>query len=153
MILAQAHVSFTVSDIEQSKRFYHGLLGLPIAYEMVHQHPYTSKQVGYSDAHLLAVGFYLGPNDQGHPAILELLEYVNPKGRPVDMETANPGIAHLAFYVDDIWSEYERLRDAGVTFRSEPVLVEEGVNVGVQTVYLRDPDNVTLELVQRAEAA
>jgi len=153
MILAQAHVSFTVSDIERSKEFYRDLLGLPLAYEMVHTLPYTSTQVGYPDAHLLAAGFYLGRRDDAIPAILELLEYVHPRGNPVDMETANPGIAHLAFYVDDIWQEYERLHTAGVAFRSEPVRVEAGVNEGAHTVYLRDPDDVTLELVQRAPAA
>jgi len=153
MILAQAHISFTVSDIERSKRFYGDLLGLPLAYEMVHNHPYTATQVGYPDAHLLAAGFRLGRRDDETAAILELLEYVHPKGRPVDMATANPGIGHLAFYVDDIWQEYERLYAAGITFRSEPVRVEAGVNIGVCTVYLRDPDDVTLELVQRPEAA
>ena len=149
MILAQAHVSFTVSDIERSKEFYGDLLGLPLAYEMVHRHLYTSVQVGYADAHLLAAGFYIGSRDGDGAAVLELLEYVNPKGGRVDMETANTGIAHLAMYVDDIWAEYNRLRGRGVTFRSAPVLVEEGVNVGVRTVYLRDPDDVTLELVER----
>jgi len=142
-------VSFTVSDIARSKEFYGDLLGLPLAYEMVHQHPYTSVQVGYERAHLLAAGFYIGARDGDRAEVLELLEYVNPQGSRVEMETANTGIAHLAMYVDDIWAEYERLRAAGVTFRSEPVLVEEGVNVGVRTVYLRDPDDVTLELVER----
>ena len=100
-------------------------------------------------AHLLAAGYYIGSSDGDRAAVLELLEYVHPKGGNVDMETANTGIAHLAMYVDDIWADYKRLLARGVTFRSEPVLVEEGVNVGVRTVYLRDPDNVTLELVER----
>lgn len=69
LIIGPAHVSFTVSDIERSKHFYADLLGLPLAYEMVHNHPYTAKQVGYEDARLLAAGFHLGPDISRGPGI------------------------------------------------------------------------------------
>jgi catechol 2,3-dioxygenase-like lactoylglutathione lyase family enzyme len=54
------------------------------------------------------------------------------------MGTLNPGIAHLAFYVDDIWREYERLRTEGVTFRSDPVWSRKAGTAGLGTVYLTD---------------
>ena len=63
-IIGPAHFSFTVADIERSKHFYGDVLGLPLVYEMVHAHPYTGKQVGFPNAHLLAAGFHLGSNER-----------------------------------------------------------------------------------------
>lgn len=148
--MGAAHFSFTVGDIERSKRFYHELLGLPLLYEMRHRHPYTSRQVGYEGAHLLAAGFALSQIPGHEGGRLELIEYVHPRGEVLDPSTKNAGSAHLAFFVDDIAAEHARLSALGVRFRSDPVLVEEGVNEGAFTVYLRDPDDITLELVQPA---
>lgn len=145
-----AHFSFTVGDIERSKHFYGELLGLPLLYEMRHRHPYTSRQVGYEGADLLVAAFALSQIPGYEGGRLELIEYVHPRGEALDPSTKNAGSAHLAFVVDDIQAEHARLSALGVRFRSDPVLVEEGVNRGAYTVYLRDPDDITLELVQSA---
>lgn len=149
MLIAAGHFSFTVSDVRQAEQFYGGILGLEKLYEMEHRHPYTSKQVGFPNAHLHAIGFRLGQGElpNGFP-VLELLEYVNPRGGAIDLATNNTGVAHLAFRVDDIFAEYERLRAAGVEFRSEPVRIEAGINEGGFTAYFSDPDGITLELAQ-----
>ena len=151
MLRGCAHFSFTVSDLERSKRFYGDVLGLPLLYEMVHDHPYTAKQIGFPDAHLLVAAFGLSqrgaPDDGGR---LELIEYREPRGVQLDTSTNNAGSAHLAFLVDDIHAEHARLSALGVTFRSAPVHIEAGVAKGGWTVYLRDPDEITLELVQPA---
>lgn len=148
MLTAPAHFSFTVSHIGRSKAFYGEVLGLEQVYEMEHTHPYTSRQVGFSEAWLLAVGFKLGRDlPDGYP-ILELIEYRHPCGNPIDLSTNNPGVAHLAFEVDDIFAEYARLTESDVSFRSEPVLIEAGRNRGGYTAYFVDPDGITLELAQ-----
>lgn len=154
MLIAAAHFSFTVADMSRSKAFYGGTLGLEQIYEMEHQHPYTSRQVGFDGADLLAVGFSLGGEEapDGFP-VLELIEYRNPRGVEIDLATNNPGVAHLAFEVDDIFSVYERLRAAGVSFRSEPVLIEAGRHQGGYTAYFHDPDGITLELAQPPRAS
>jgi lactoylglutathione lyase len=148
--MGAAHFSFTVGDIERSKRFYGEMLQLPLLYEMRHQHPYTSRQVGYEDADLLVAAYGLSQIPGHEGGRLELIEYVHPRGETIDVSTKNVGSAHLAFVVDDIHAEYARLCEHGVRFRSEPVFVEEGVSQGAWTVYLRDPDEITLELVQPA---
>lgn len=149
MLIAAAHFSFTVSDMDQSTAFYGDVLGLEKLYEMEHRHPYTSRQVNYENAHLVAVGFDLG---YGEFPVLELIEYRNPQGTTIDLATKNTGVAHLAFLVEDIHAEYERLTAAGVEFRSEPVLIEAGRSTGGYTVYFLDPDGITLELAQRPKA-
>jgi len=54
----------------------------------------------------------------------------------------------MAFTVEDIHAEYNRLLRAGVKFRSEPIPITAGINKGGATVYFLDPDGVTLELLQ-----
>jgi catechol 2,3-dioxygenase-like lactoylglutathione lyase family enzyme len=60
----------------------------------------------------------------------------------------NTGTAHLAFEVDEIWPEYERMHALGVRFRNPPVAIEAGVNKGGYGCYFVDPDDITLELIQ-----
>jgi lactoylglutathione lyase len=141
------HTSVTVSDMDRSLAFYRDLLGMEVISELDRSGGYASTVTGIPEAHLRIV-YVEGGNHK-----IELIEYLNPKGRPVDMSTANPGIAHLAFEVDDLEGMYEELSAAGVTFRSEPVEVPGGgPNAGTRIVYVRDPDNFTIELIQRPEA-
>ena len=50
--------------------------------------------------------------------------------------------------VDDVADRYARMRGRGVQFVSPPVAITQGVNRGGFTCYFRDPDGITLELVQ-----
>lgn len=149
MLVSCFHFSFTVSDLERSVEFYRDVLGMKLVHRMVHDQPYTSKQVAFPEAHLKVALFTIGSMTQppsGH--ILELIEYVNPRGLPTDTATNRPGSAHMAFQVDDLRAEYERMKALGVRFKSEPVRITAGRNEGGWTVYLLDPDNITLEMVQ-----
>ena len=51
--------------------------------------------------------------------------------------------------MEDIHAIYDRLRAAGVRFASDaPVAILAGRHKGGYTVYARDPDGVTIELIQ-----
>jgi len=149
MLVETWHFSFTVSDIERSIEFYRDVLGLDLVHRQEQANAYTRKFVGYPDAHLKVAQFRIAaamPTRSGH--LLELVEYVAPRGERVDTRTLNPGTAHLAFQVDDAQREYERMRALGVRFRTEPVAIEAGINRGGFTCYFLDPDDITLEIVQ-----
>lgn len=143
------HFSFTVSNLERSIAFYRDLLGLTLVHTQEQSNAYTRRLVGFPDANLKAAmlkveGFPVGSS--GHH--LELIEYVAPLGKRGDPGTNNPGAAHMAFVVTDIHPVYQRLLAAGVRFISPPNLIEAGINKGGYTCYFRDPDEITLELVQ-----
>lgn len=143
------HFSFTVADLDRSLEFYCVLLGMKLRHRQEQANPYTQKLVGYRDARLRIAQLVLddGPTGpSGH--ILELVQYVAPVYPPHPPGTAYPNSAHMAFVVDDLQAEYERLSKAGVRFRSEPVAITAGVNRGGYTVYFLDPDGITLEMVQ-----
>ena len=154
MLLGVFHFSFTVNDIEESKDFYSRVVGLELVHEGRFNLPYTSKQVGYENADLLAAAFRLpGKKPDSSTHILELIEYRNPRGTKLDTRTMNPGSAHLCFTVDDIFAEYERLQSLGVRFRSPPVAIEAGPNAGGFTVYFLDCNDITLEMIQPGNLA
>jgi catechol 2,3-dioxygenase-like lactoylglutathione lyase family enzyme len=149
MVTGVWHFSFTVGNIERSIEFYCGLLGMQMRHRQDQANPYTQKLVGYSDANLKVAQLSIadvsiGPS--GH--ILELVQYVEPVHPPHPPGTAFPNSAHMAFVVGDIQAEYQRLRNAGVKFRSEPVGIAAGINRGGASVYFLDPDGITLELLQ-----
>jgi lactoylglutathione lyase len=149
MLVATWHFSFTVSDIERSIAFYRDVLGMELVHRQQQANPYTSKLVGYKDADLRVAQFRVAGAPvarSGH--MLELIEYVHPRGVKLDTRTLNTGAAHLAFEVDDIHAEYQRMSALGVRFRSEPVAIEAGINKGGYSVYLLDPDDITLEIIQ-----
>ncbi len=149
MLTGVFHFSFTVNDIEESKDFYTRVLGLELVHEGRFNLPYTSKQVGYEHADLLAAAFRLqGKQPESSSHILELIEYRNPRGTKLDTRTFNPGSAHMCFAVDDIFAEYERLKSLGVRFKSPPVAIEAGPNAGGYTIYFLDCNDITLEMIQ-----
>ena len=143
------HFSFTVSDLERSILFYRDLLGLELVHTQEQSNAYTRRLVGYADAHLKIAMFRIPGAPAGRSGHhLELVEYVAPRGRRGNLGTANPGVAHLAFVVEDIHPMFQQLSEAGVVFVSPPNLIEAGINKGGYTCYFRDPDGITLELVQ-----
>ena len=152
MLVQVWHFSFTVSDIEQSVLFYRDVLGLELVHRQEQANEYTRRFVGYADAHLKVAQFRIAAapvNRSGH--MLELIEYVAPRGEKIDTRTKNTGTAHLAFEVDDIQTEYNRMRALGVRFRTAPVAIEAGINKGGFTCYFLDPDDITLEIIQPPE--
>jgi lactoylglutathione lyase len=140
------HSSFTVSDMERSLAFYRDVLGLAVVVDQEPQADYPARVTGFPGA-ILRIVFLQVAGGDGHR--LELIQYKTRAGEPLPLATNRPGCAHVCFLVDDLPAVYERLRARGVAFVSAPVPITEGVNRGGAAVYLRDPDGITIELLQR----
>jgi len=144
------HVSFTVSNLERSVEWYTKVLGLEYVRGQVQDNEYSRRLVGFADARLkvaqLRIPNLTIPISRHH---IELVEYEQPRGAGIPLQTNSPGVGHWAFVVDDIHAELARLKSHGVRFKSEsPNLITEGVNRGGYTIYFLDPDGITLELMQ-----
>lgn len=138
------HTSFTVSSLERSLAFYAGLLGCEVLWTREISNEYFRAIVGWPDCVVKAAQLRI----PGTTHKLELFEYTQPRGEPADVRTNRPGSAHLALRVADLPAAYAELLAQGVTFRSEPVLIDAGVNRGGYAVYMLDPDGITIELFQ-----
>jgi catechol 2,3-dioxygenase-like lactoylglutathione lyase family enzyme len=147
------HTGLTVSDLDRSIAFYRDLLGLELVAQWDSSQPYLRTVVGYPDAELRIALLRLPDRGQGPGPHVELLEYRRPRGARGDANTYHPGNAHIAFMVDDLEATYADLRARGVRFKSAPVRVTHGRNAGAKAVYLFDPDDITLEMIEPAPRA
>jgi lactoylglutathione lyase len=133
-----------VADLDRSIHFYRDLLGLEEVAHWVRDQKYIGELVGYPHVELHVAVLRQPASD----AFLEITEYRNVERHPVDTATANPGTAHIGFYVDDLSALHRRLRAAGVRFVSGLKTPTVGPNRGGKVVYMMDPDGVRVELLQ-----
>lgn len=139
------HVGFAVANLDRSIAFYETLLGVPLITRKTWNVPYVGEIVGYPGT-VLEGAFFGLPNG----VVLELLEYRTPPAGMVDMESYNAGNAHLCLVTEDMAGDFARMRAAGYdTFRSnDPVDIPWGPYRGGRACYLRDPDGVSIELLE-----
>jgi lactoylglutathione lyase len=144
-LTALNHIGLTVSRLDRSVIFYRDVLGLEFLGQQERDDPDLGRIVGYPGTRARMAFFRLPGAGEG---ALELLEFVQPTGTPLDAQTCNPGAAHLTFTVPDLHRAYSDLAARGVQFLSPPVRIETGVNRGAWSVYLLDPDDIRLALFQ-----
>jgi diaminopimelate decarboxylase len=139
------HVSVTSGDLDRSLGFYRDLLGLELRARGDGLGADELEITGVSGASARWADLALP-----HGQVLELIEYIAPRGVPTRPSPNDPGATHISLRVGDIDATYARLREADIAVRSEPVTIaEEGAWEGVRCFYASDPDGVTVELIER----
>ena len=149
MITGLGHASFTVMDLERTIEFYVNVLGGKLLTTTVDKGENMGTAVlGPGQNHAFAA-LKVAMVELGGIEI-EFLQYLDPPTRvEYHGEPSRAGSAHLAFQVDDLEKMYQELSKQGVYFHSS---VNDCVRDGVlvwKWVYLRDPDGICCELVQR----
>lgn len=146
MIQRLDHINIVVSNLEAAREFFltFGFIELDQA-EL--SGDWISAIVGLDDVRARYVALHL----PGSSTNLELIQYLSPpSGQDPATGRANQiGFRHLAFAVDNIADEIERLRQAGVTFLSE---VKTFAKTGKKLVYFYGPDSILLELAEYPQA-
>jgi catechol 2,3-dioxygenase-like lactoylglutathione lyase family enzyme len=137
------HVGFAVSDIDRSVEWYTFLLDEEPYLRGRWDVEYVSRVVGYPGTVFDAALWRLPGN-----LVLELLAYRQPPAARVDMETFNAGNGHLCLVVDDLAEEFERLQGRAQFRNPAPVEIPWGHFAGGRSCYLRDPDGISIELLQ-----
>ena len=135
------HTALSVANLERSISFYCDLIGFEVL--QIIESPKEGRLgevVSIPGCSARLALLQLGGR------VLELFEYLEPKGKPISQsETqADKGFSHLCFATDDVWADYEKLKQKGVRFYNKPIEIRPGVTV----VYLYGPDNETCELRQ-----
>jgi len=127
-----------------SLEFYRDLLGLEEIFTWNPKAQYINEVTGYkeTDFHISVLRV------PGIDYYLELLEYRNTEQISIDHRKGNPGIAHVAFQVENLDEFYDFLVGKGVESVSKPVTPEIGPNKGGRIVYMIDPDGYRIELIQ-----
>lgn len=134
------HLAISTPDIDRLKTFYVDQLGFESIAEL--EWPQGTK-VSDTVQRLENSSAKLAMLRLGN-AYLELFQYQSPKpvpGNP-DRPVCDHGITHICLDVTGVDAEYERLKDMGMEFHSEPQWVTDDC----RTVYGRDPDGNVVEL-------
>jgi catechol 2,3-dioxygenase-like lactoylglutathione lyase family enzyme len=135
------HTGIVVQNLESSLKFYHDLLGLKIVKDFEEEGEYIDKISCLSNVKLRMIKL---TTDDG--SMVELLKYTShPQKKSNTPTICNTGCSHLAFSVDDVEHEYERLTMKGVKFNSPPCISPDGY---AKVAICQDPDGVFIELVE-----
>jgi catechol 2,3-dioxygenase-like lactoylglutathione lyase family enzyme len=145
------HVGITVGDLDRSLAFYRDLLGMRVIGISVES---VGEIVGMPGA-----SARIADLDAGRGQLLELIDYGSGPGdasrdpatdaSPRDPDTV--GSCHVSIEVDDLHGALTRLAAAGHRPMGDVTeLSLGGVWEGCRIVYLRDPDAVVIELLQRS---
>ncbi|MUH37422.1 VOC family protein [Zobellia amurskyensis] len=121
------HIAIICSDYQKSKHFYVDVLGLDIMTEIFREERQSYK------LDLALNGEY----------IIELFSFPTPPKRPSRPEAQ--GLRHLAFEVDNVTLERQRLLDKGISV--EPIRTDEFT--GRKFTFFADPDDLPLELYEK----
>jgi catechol 2,3-dioxygenase-like lactoylglutathione lyase family enzyme len=141
-ILAFNHFNISVADLGASIRFYQDVLGLRLTGRGRVQYPHLDQIVGYSGTDIEWAELEVPAG-----GLVELFRYHYPQGGPVDPVVINSGTTHLAFTVEDIDTMVGRLHACGASTGSPiPVTIPFGDWKGWRSIYVKDPDGVTIEL-------
>ncbi|WP_339705520.1 VOC family protein [uncultured Sphingosinicella sp.] len=118
------HTMVRVSDLEASLAFYE-LLGLREIRRMNHE------------AGRFTLIFLAAPGDED--AQVELTFNWDP-----EVYAGGRNFGHLAYEVDDIYADCQRMMDGGITINRPP---RDG-----RMAFVRSPDGISVELLQKGEA-
>jgi catechol 2,3-dioxygenase-like lactoylglutathione lyase family enzyme len=143
------HTGITVSSLDDALSFWVGAMGFEHLYTWDFENSlFLEELVGVKRA-AARIAMLQGP---GH--LIELLEYRAPDDRQVlKPRSCDVGSVHVAFYVVNIDAVVTRLGAKGWNALSKVQTVESGVRAGLRLVYVRGPDGVTLEFLQRPQDA
>lgn len=140
MIRGVHHTAISTSNLERALGFYRDLLGFRVVFEFAWPAgtEVADRITGLQRSSARAVMLRAGN------AFVELFQYESPTPKPGDpcRPVADHGLTHICLDVVDLDAEYQRLREAGMTFHCPP----QEIGMDVRTTYGRDPDGNVIEL-------
>lgn len=151
MLKNVCHIGLTISNLNNSIKFYRDTLGLNYLGKMTMSGENT--EILFNLNNCFAKIAYLKCNEQISGPSIELIEFVNPKAAKVKPSLNSISISEVCFQVPDIDAAYETLIQKGVEFISPPQYFDftpDGFSKS-KAVYFKDPDGIVLELLEELE--
>ena len=148
------HVGMTVPNLDDAVSFYCELLG---AKEIFRLGPFDAREFDsvegkdWAEAHVNVVDgrFTLAMLEYANKSRLELFQYDRPTDRPSTPPKNNfLGGHHIAFKVKDLDAVLALRNEYSLRFMSGPIAITEGPAAGQRIIYVLDPWDNQLELVE-----
>ena len=146
LVSSVASVGMTVSDLDRSVEWYGRVLSFKKVSEAEASGPEVERLYGVFGARIRVARLKLGDE------MLELTEFVAPRGRPVPQDTRSNdrSFQHVAIVVSSMSKAYAHLRAAGAVHASTAPQRLPGWNPnagGIEAFYFKDPDGHALEVI------
>jgi catechol 2,3-dioxygenase-like lactoylglutathione lyase family enzyme len=144
--MAVESVGMTVSDMDQAIAFYSQVLSFKKVSDVEVLGTEYEQLQGLFGVRMRVVKLQLGEE------ILELTEYLTPKGKPIpiDSRSHDRWFQHIAIVVSDMDKAYQHLRKHKVQHTSTaPQRIPDWnkAAAGIRAFYFKDPDGHNLELI------
>jgi catechol 2,3-dioxygenase-like lactoylglutathione lyase family enzyme len=145
-VVAVESVGMTVSDMDRAVDFYSTVLSFKKVSDVEVLGTEYEQLQGLFGVRLRVVKLQLGNE------LLELTEYLTPKGRPipVDSRSNDRWFQHIAIAVSDMDKAYQHLRKYKVQHASTaPQRIPDSnkAAAGIRAFYFKDPDGHNLEII------
>lgn len=147
-----AHVSVVARDWRRLARFYEDALGcVPVPPKRDLSGAWLDRATGIENAHIRGIHLRLPGLGEAGPT-LEIFEYSpSAERRPGSLDV--PGLAHVAFAVDDVEAATRRLVELGGSTIGERVEREIAGAGRITFQYARDPEGNAIELQRWTSAS
>ncbi len=141
------HAGVTVSDMDESLRFYRDALGLEVASDGITGGP-TAERIWNMEVKRVRVVFLRVPDSD---AMVELFDFSEIERHSGSTRPPDYGAGHMCLYCDDAETLHARVVEHGFTSRcGEVVEIDRGPHKGSKAAYLIDPDGYHVEIYERA---
>jgi catechol 2,3-dioxygenase-like lactoylglutathione lyase family enzyme len=147
MINGLTHSGFAVSNLESALDFFNEKLEIEEIRSQLSDQEYLSKVTGFPGA-ILKIGFV---RKKGDIFPLEVIEYLHPKGEPTRSGFGIVGTQHRCYEVANLDALYNRLKNQGVRFLSEPRQLAEGFWPDSRGVFFYGPEDTIFEFLEPPE--
>ena len=140
MIKNIRHTGIVVSNLDKALYFYRDILGLKIRREMIESGKYIDNLSALKGVRVKTIKMSA---DDGN--LIELLYYESHPRKSINRDICDIGYSHIAFTVENLDSEYKRLKEKGIKFNCAPQISPDGK---AKVVFCRDPEGNLIELVE-----
>lgn len=129
-----------VIDLAESLFFYRDLLGFEIVKQMEESGNFINSILSLHNVKVTTIKMSAASGQ-----LIELLKYHSHPDKKKAHKIYHTGLSHLAFTVDNLQKEYNRLKNKGVKFKSPPQLSPDGF---AKVAFCRAPEGTWIELVE-----
>lgn len=148
MLKEVMHIGITVSNIENSIKFYRNILGLTLIGQALMEGKETDALFAMNNCKVKIA--YLNGSDNIIAPPIELLEFITPETTKDKAKLNKISVSEICFRVENIEKVYKHLIDNNVECLSEPQefdFTSYGFSKS-KALYFKDPDGIILELME-----
>jgi catechol 2,3-dioxygenase-like lactoylglutathione lyase family enzyme len=137
------HTGFITPSVERSIDFWTNVMGFEARPVVERRGPWVASFTGVAGGAIRIVHMF------GLGTHIEFIEFLAPTRAPEDLPVNQPATGHVCLRVPDLDAMVKRVLAVGGSLAGQITTITEGAAAGVRGLYLRDPNGVLIELLEK----